>query len=1251
MSRLLLVLLVGSIGIGVAVRGVGHQEAGARADGGQDRLLTVAEDSGFSRTASHAEVMAFVEALDGLSDRVHVEQIGESVEGKPIPAMVIADPPVRTPEQARKGGRAVAMMLGNIHAGEVCGKEALLMLARDLALTDEHPLLKDLVVVIVPIYNPDGNDRFSPDNRPGQVGPDEMGVRPNAQGLDLNRDFVKMEAPETRALVRAFNRWDPWLFIDTHTTNGSHHRNVITYEGPKNPAGDAELIRFVRDEMLPDVTRRLKEATGYDSFFYGNFREKNTQWRTYPSGPRYGVGYFGMKNRLAILSEAYSYATYEDRVRGTLGFCESCLHFVAENKGKIKGLVEGADRRARDGGEGRLPLQTRAVAADGKRQVLGYEEFDADGNRVEPGEEKTWEVDHFNVFEPTLEVERAWGYLVPAERTDIVELLQRHGIEIDIVREDIELEGHAYRIDGFDRREREYQGHRLVGNVEATALARTVRVKSGWYLVRTGQRWGGLASYLLEPMAEDGLVTWGFFGDELDRAEHPIIRLNHETALTTRSARPLDEDRETGKQITYEGVYERGERINLNGSAVRGLRWEDDGEHYIQRKGNATYRVHAPTGRAEALERTESNVADRLVSLPTVNADDARSIARRWFRGGDGGVVFEHGSDLYWAEADGSDARRLTSTPGPEELWTLSPDGAFVAFVRDNNLWVVDVATANERALTEGGHDDLRYGKATWVYYEEVFNRRWRTFWWSPDSENIVFYETDSSMIPWFTIVADDVEPQRVERARFPKPGQKNPDVRVGIAPRSGGPINWVDLSLYTEGAYLVTGAGWTPDGKNVRLYLQDRTQTWLDHIEVGTRGGEPRRLYRDRTEAWIEPPSIVRYLDDGTALISSPRDGYRHLYHYAKDGALLGRVTEGEWEVRAIEHVDEANGWVYFMGMAESPIAPNLYRVKLDGTGMERLTDEAGSHSVSISPTGSFFIDTWSSHATPTRVALRNIDGSFVRWIDTNPVYEIEEYDLGEFELVRIESEKGVMLEANVLKPPHFDPEKKYPVWFSTYGGPYAPSIRDRWNHASGGGIWDHVLANEGIVVFHADPHPASAKGHQSAWTAYKRLGVRELEDVVEAMEWLKSHEWIDGTRTGLTGASYGGYMTAFALTHSDVFSAGIAELTPSDWRDYDTVYTERYMLTPMENPEGYEETSLVKAAKKLSGRLLLVHGVIDDNVHMQHVTKLTRAYQRANRPFEIMPYPGSRHGVGGEHARELRMRFIRESLLGHKE
>jgi hypothetical protein len=500
---------------------------------------TTAEKSDYKETSRHADVVAFCEALSRQSDTVRLDTLGTTHEGRKVPLLVLADPPVSRPSQA--GKRAVVLCVGNIHAGEVDGKEALLMLARDLAAGEGRGLLKDLVVLVVPNLNADGNEKLSKKNRQEQNGPAEVGTRANAQGLDLNRDFVKLETPEVRALVGAINTWDPAVVLDMHTTNGSFHRYAVTYDGPRNPAGDARVSGLAR-EVLTAVGKRMLERNRLDSYFYGNFSRDHKRWMTYPALPRFGVVYLGLRNRLALLCESYSYDPFKGRVRASRSFARSALEHVARGKERIRRVLSGADERVVRGGkkprgDDRLALRFRASALKGPATVRGFVEERKDGRRINTGKPRDYEVELMLHCEPTLEVTRPFAYLFPASLANVAEVLQRHGVEVEELREEAELNVEVYRLGKLSRELIAYQKHNLL-RVETTPRKATRRVPAGTYLVRTAQPLGTLAAYLLEPQSDDGLVAWNAFDAVLaEGKDFPVLRLPAPASITSGKVR------------------------------------------------------------------------------------------------------------------------------------------------------------------------------------------------------------------------------------------------------------------------------------------------------------------------------------------------------------------------------------------------------------------------------------------------------------------------------------------------------------------------------------------------------------------------------------------------------------------------------------------------------------------------------------------------------------------------------------------
>ncbi len=840
--------------------------------------------------------------------------------------------------------------------------------------------------------------------------------------------------------------------------------------------------------------------------------------------------------------------------------------------------------------------------------------------------------------------EQPYAYLFPAKYKKLTQHLQREDIEVDEVREDIELDIEVYLIDRIVR-DKKQAGKERSFRLKTEHRQETKRFKARTIFVKTDQKASDKVKELLDPTTKKKASFRKLLRRPNAAEDYPIVILNAYVPITHGPVCPLEEKRQLNKPITFETIYDPNDKVSFRGSPVSGLTWLEDGEHYLQVRDGRQYKVHAESGRS-ILFFDLNELAEGLKSLPTIDEKTAESISKRTrltMNPARSAVLIDYENDLYYCTLDGKTAVRLTSSPGQEELNSFDPGGKFVAFVRDKNLYVVDVATQTERALTTDGGGLISNGRADWVYYEEVFGRRWKTYWWSPDSSAIAFMQFDDAPVNEFTVVNNTKRKQEVEETPYPRAGEPNPNVRIGVVTTAGGPVRWIDLDDYLEGTYLVTGAGWIPDSKRIFFYVQDRAQTWLDFNTASKRGGESTRLFRETTDAWVDMPESPKFLTDGSFLFFSERTEWKHLYLYDKDAKLKHAVTKGEWEARGLEHLDEENGWIYVTGMRDSHIAGNLYRLKIDGGKIKRLTKAPGDHRVNVSPTGRYFIDTWSNDSTPTKVTLYGINGKKMRTLDTNPVYNRQEYKFGTYEQFQIEMSDGFLLEASLVKPPDFDSNKKYPIWFMTYGGPGSPTIRNTW---SSGRARDHMLAQMGMLVFRCDPRSASGKGACSSWTAYKQLGVQELEDIEEAIEWLRDKPYVDDDRIGMSGHSYGGFMTAYALTHSELFTGGIAGAPVTDWHLYDTIYTERYMDTPQNNPDGYEKTSVVKAAENLHGKLLIIHGATDDNVHIENTLKLVNALQQADKKFDLMIYPKSRHGIGGIHYDRLVINFIKTVL-----
>ncbi len=707
-------------------------------------------------------------------------------------------------------------------------------------------------------------------------------------------------------------------------------------------------------------------------------------------------------------------------------------------------------------------------------------------------------------------------------------------------------------------------------------------------------------------------------------------------------------------RITLESLYspDRSQRADYSGGAPRGLRWIDD-EHYLLPPTPAEpgwRRVEAASATTSAAV-DEAAVRSALERLAGIGPDDAAQMARMAapaLARGDGAALVNYANDLFWV-APGR-ARRLTFDAAAELGEEISPDGRFVSFVRDYNLHLVDLESGRERSLTADGGADLFYGRLDWVYQEEVYGRgNFKGYWWSPDSSALVFLRLDESPVREFTVVDHLPQTLRLEVTNYPKAGNPNPTVTLGVVRAVGGEITWIDTSRYEPIEHLIVRVGWTPDSSRVVYQVQDREQTWLDLNLADPDSGDSQTLLHEQTPAFVQVLGEPYWLQDGSFLWLSERSGYEHLYRYAADGRLIGPVTAGEWEVRTLYGVDEQNGWVYFAGTADSPIGVQIYRVRLQGGKPARLSRRDGTHAAVFNRAFTFYLDTWSDVNTPPQVRLHAADGSELRTIHALVPPALAALELGDVEFLQVPARDGFMMEAMIIRPPDFDPSRRYPVLQYNYGGPHAPVVRNAWGGTRY--LWHQMLAQHGYVVWYCDNRSASGKGIAPTWEAYRQMGVIELRDIEDGLAWLRAQPWVDPARIGIWGWSYGGFMASYALTHSDSFKMGIAGAPVTDWHLYDSIYTERYMRMPQNNPEGYDATSVVKAAANLHGKLLILHGTMDDNVHMQNSVRLIYALQKAGRDgFEFMIYPRSRHGVREPelvwHLQKTMTRFILENL-----
>ncbi len=615
------------------------------------------------------------------------------------------------------------------------------------------------------------------------------------------------------------------------------------------------------------------------------------------------------------------------------------------------------------------------------------------------------------------------------------------------------------------------------------------------------------------------------------------------------------------------------------------------------------------------------------------------------------GALLNDENDLYFYDFGAARALRLTNDPREEVGETLSPDGKQVGFIADWNLHVVATDGASPaRALSTGGDENHLHGRLDWVYQEEVYGRgNFGAFWWSPDSKRIAYLIIDETNVPTYTVTDHRPRYPEFEDWRYPKSGDPNPVVQLAVVDVTSGSTTKVDLAPWSKEEFLIVRVGWTPDSSRVVFQVQDRVQTWLELVSADPQSGATTKLFRDSTATWIEPDDGPYWIDGGERFLwRSERDGWAHLYLYDKHGALLGRLTEGEWEVDSFVRYDAARRVAYFLCDRDDVKGSQLYRCKLDGGGLQRVTRGAGTHSISLSPGAEFALDTHSSLKDWTRLSLVRTDGELVREIERVDATAALRKGVTAPELVSVKTRDGFEMEAMLFKPANFERGKRYPVLCHVYSGPHAAKVTDR--ALTFDALWHSMLAQQGYLVWICDNRSASGKGHVSQEGVYKNLGAQELRDIEDGVDWLVAQGYADPARIGIWGWSYGGYQTAYALTHSTKFKLGISGAPVTDWHYYDSIYTERFMLTPKLNPEGYKSSSVVEAAANLNGRLLLIHGVIDENVHLQNTLNLAGKLQAAGKRFDLMVYPGNRHAVveprQRRHLYQMMTDYVREHL-----
>lgn len=688
------------------------------------------------------------------------------------------------------------------------------------------------------------------------------------------------------------------------------------------------------------------------------------------------------------------------------------------------------------------------------------------------------------------------------------------------------------------------------------------------------------------------------------------------------------------KSIEFENIYDG----TFTQKGITNIRWMNDGKFYTESRG-------AQIIQSNILEEEELVIFDGaqfsdadhpngiVVQGYQFSADekkilirtDVRSIWRRSTK-----------ENYYVYDREAGSLTKLTDSNGDQQNGQLSPQGDKAAFMRDNNLFWVDLSSGNETQITDDGEfNAIINGGTDWVYEEEfAFTKAWE---WSPNGNRIAFYRFDETDVKQFDFrVWGDLYPGKTEY-KYPKAGEDNALVTIHVYDLETSETTPMDIGEETD--QYIPRIQWSNNSNLLTIRRMNRLQNKEELLFADAGTGETNVILSEEVEnGWIDVQDNLYFLANGKQfLYTSEKDGYNHIYLYDMQGVEKSRVTQGEWEVTQFLGVDERRHMVYFMSTEVSSMGRHMYTVRVDGKRKRQLTKTAGWHNISLSKDFKYYIDTHSSTASPNTYTLYDIRGRVKRVLEDNSELKetLEEYAYSPKEFFTIEG-TDASFNAYMIKPIDFDSTEQYPVLMYVYGGPGSQTVTSAYESGDRA-FWHQYLANQGYIIVSVDNRGTGGKGRDFEQTTYKRLGIKEAEDQAIAARYLASLAYVDGSRIGIWGWSYGGFMSTLSLAEGkDVFSMAIAVAPVTSWRYYDTIYTERYMQTPQLNPEGYDNGAPLNRANEIEGKYFLIHGTGDDNVHYQNAVSMVSELIDQNIQFDTFYYPNRAHSISGGNTRQ---------------
>ncbi len=699
---------------------------------------------------------------------------------------------------------------------------------------------------------------------------------------------------------------------------------------------------------------------------------------------------------------------------------------------------------------------------------------------------------------------------------------------------------------------------------------------------------------------------------------------------------------ESEKTFTLENVIKRNA---FRAQGVYGLNSMKNGQHYCSNKeGNIIAYEYKTGDLLDTLVRAADLIPDGSADPIHIRSYSLSQDEKKVLIPTEKESIYRWSSKSNYYIWDIEKQKLATlSENGKQQLADFSPDGNKVAFVRENNLFIKDLVNGSEIQLTTDGKDRfIINGTTDWVYEEEFgFTKG---FFWSPDGSKIAFYRFDESGVVEYEMqLWGDLYPS-MHKYKYPKAGEDNSLVTIHIYDLARG--NVIPVNIGEETDQYIPRIKWTAQSGVLSIQRMNRLQNKLEILLADVESGESRVIYTEENKYYIDITDHLTFIDKDHFLITSEIDGYNHIYYYDINGKLLKQLTSGEWDVTDLEGYDTKRKRVLFEAAKSSPLNRDLISVSLKGS-MDLLSSRVGTNSASFSSNFDYYINIFSDANTPLYITVNKYDGKAIRVLEENTglIAKLDEYGYQNREFFSIPVDDGVSLNAWRIFPGDFDPDKKYPILMYVYGGPGHQTVLNSWD---GGQLWYQMLAQNGIVCISVDNRGSGARGEEFRKMTYLQLGKYETIDQIASAKYLAGLAWVDDEHIGIFGWSYGGFMSTLCMTKgADIFDLGIAVAPVTNWKYYDNIYTERFMRTPQENPDGYEDNSPINFTDQLEGKYLLVHGTADDNVHVQNTIDLITALVESDKQFEMQIYPNKNHGIYGGNTRIHLYRRMTEFLL----